>query len=354
VGVIGVGHVGAALMQQLSGEVARLRRTLNIDLRIRAVSRTQTMFLSDQGVDPADWSVHLEKQGQASDLKQLASHLKAEYLPHAVIIDCTASSEIASRHAGWLAQGIHVVTPNKKANAAPLGEYRAIRGAMRGGNTRYYYETTVGAGLPVIQTLRDLRETGDVIESIQGMLSGTLAYLFNLFDGSVPFSRLLKEAWEKGYTEPDPRDDLSGMDVARKLVILAREMGLELDLLDIDVASLVPAELAELEPAVFVERLADYDQQMKQRYDAACEAGNVLRFVGELDRDGKAKVGLIELSENHPFAHTNLTDNIVQFKTDRYCDNPLVVQGPGAGPAVTAAGVFADLLRLCGNLGARV
>lgn len=354
VGVIGVGHVGADLMLQLSSELSRLHQKANLDIRVRGVARTKKMVLTEKGFDPADWASKIEAQGLPTDLDQFSKHIKADYLPHAVIIDCTANEEIAKQHAVWLAQGIHVVTPNKKANAASFIEYQAIRDAMQMGNTRYFYETTVGAGLPVIHTLRDLRETGDGIQSIQGMFSGTLAYLFNLFDGTVPFSQLLKDAWQKGYTEPDPRDDLSGMDVARKLVILAREMEQGLELQDISIGSLVPAALSALSPVDFVEQLSGYDNEMNNRYQAARKKGCVLRFVGELDEQRNAKVGLVELPEDHPFAHTNLTDNIVQFKTDRYCENPLVVQGPGAGPAVTAAGVFADLLRLCGNLGARI
>jgi aspartokinase/homoserine dehydrogenase 1 len=208
--------------------------------------------------------------------------------------------------------------------------------------------------LPVIQTLRDLRETGDDITRIEGILSGTLAYLFNVYDGTTPFSSIVREAKNRGYTEPDPRDDLSGTDVARKLIILGREMGLPLEMSDVETASLVPQDLVTGSSEEFLAGLSHYDAPMKQRYEEARVRGKVLRYVGAVAANGRATVGLVELEARHAFANIALTDNVVRFATARYCDNPLIVQGPGAGPAVTAGGVFADLLRLTTYLGARL
>lgn len=253
----------------------------------------------------------------------------------------------------WLAAGIHVVTPNKRANSSELALHSRLREARRQGGSYYLYEATVGAGLPVIQTIRDLRETGDEVRRIEGILSGTLSYLFNVWDGSTAFSTVVRDARLKGYTEPDPRDDLSGLDVARKLVILARELGLNLDVEDVELEGLVPAGLDAGSPDEFLDGLAALDEAMLARLRAAQSNGRVLRYVGVLDRPaGRATVGLIELDASHPFGNINLTDNVVRFITERYDRNPLVVQGPGAGPAVTAGGVFADLLRVCAYLGA--
>ena len=216
----------------------------------------------------------------------------------------------------------------------------------------YLYETTVGAALPIVQTLRDLVQTGDEIVEIEGILSGTLSYLFNIFDGTRSFSSLVARAKELGYTEPDPRDDLSGMDVARKIVILAREIGMTLELPDVEVRSLVPEALQSGTPEDFLAALPKYDADVEALRRAAAEKGEVLRFVGRVGRDGRASVALRAYPTSHPFARIQLTDNIVLFRTARYSDNPLVVQGPGAGGDVTAAGVFADLLRLAAYLGA--
>jgi aspartokinase/homoserine dehydrogenase 1 len=208
--------------------------------------------------------------------------------------------------------------------------------------------------LPVVQTLRDLRETGDDISSVEGIFSGTLAYLFNVYDGKAPFSDIVRDARQRGYTEPDPRDDLSGTDVARKLIILGREMGLSLEMSDVKVESLVPAGLESGSIEDFMTRLPRYDAAMKERYDGARARGKVLRYVARVTADGQATVGLAELDARHAFANIALTDNVVRYATQRYCDNPLIVQGPGAGPEVTAGGVFADLLRVAAYLGARL
>jgi bifunctional aspartokinase / homoserine dehydrogenase 1 len=350
IGVIGPGHVGGELLDQLARAAPTLRTKFNLDLRVRAIGGSKKMALDEQRLDLRKWRESLEK-GVEADAVKLIAHIQADYLPHAVLIDCTADQGVADRYAAWLQRGIHVITPNKRAHSGPIAYYQELKRLSHGSRAHFLYEATVGAGLPVIHTLKDLVETGDEIRSISGIFSGTLAYLFNLFDGTRPFSEIVREARSKGYTEPDPRDDLSGMDVARKAVILAREAGLTLELKDIAVESLVPAALKEASVEEFLKRLPDFDAPMAERVAGAKRAGQVLRYVAAIDvRAGKAKVGLESFAPKHAFASISLTDNIVQFETGRYCDNPLIIRGPGAGPAVTAGGIFADLLRLCSML----
>jgi aspartokinase/homoserine dehydrogenase 1 len=352
VGIIGPGQVGQALVQQIAEARGRLLRETHLDLRVRAIATSRQLLLDEQQVDLLHWRDGMASKGVACDLDAFARHVHAEHLPHAVIIDCSANSAVADHYPKWLAAGIHVLTPNKQAGGGPLERYRAVQAAAKSGRARWRYEATVGAGLPVIGTLRDLIDTGDRIERIEGIFSGTLAYLFNRFDGQAPFSELVRQAKAAGYTEPDPRDDLSGLDVARKLVILGREMGLELSVDDVHVESLVPAELVDASIDGFLQGLSCLDAPMLARFESAREANQVLRYCAVLDADGRAEVALKALPAFHPFAHIALTDNIVSFATARYRNNPLIVRGPGAGPDVTAAGVFADLLRVASGLGA--
>jgi bifunctional aspartokinase / homoserine dehydrogenase 1 len=354
IGVIGPGTVGQVLLDQLASQRERLAREFKIDLRVRGVLRSRQMRLSDVGLELPHWRRELLSGSQPADLARFVEHVRVDYLPHTVLIDCSADAEVARQYHDWLAAGIHIVTPNKKANSSSLAYYESLKAARRASGAHYLYETTVGAGLPVIQTLRDLRETGDEIVSIEGIFSGTLAYLFNVYDGTQPFSAIVREAKQRGYTEPDPRDDLSGTDVARKLIILGREMGLKLEMSDVQVASLVPSDLVAGSSEDFLAGLVRHDAVMKRQYENARSRGKVLRYVGALAANGTATVGLVELDEKHSFANIALTDNVVRFATARYCNNPLIVQGPGAGPEVTAGGVFADLLRLATYLGARL
>jgi aspartokinase/homoserine dehydrogenase 1 len=354
VGIIGPGTVGEVLLEQIASQSERLREQFKIDLRVRGILGSKRMVLGDTGIALGTWREQYEHSTVPADLERFLEHVRVDYLPHTVLIDCTASGDVAARYAEWLRAGVHVITPNKKANSADMAFYRAVQAARRAGGAHYLYEATVGAGLPVVHTLRDLRETGDEIASIEGIFSGTLAYLFNVYDGRMPFSDIVRDARQRGYTEPDPRDDLSGMDVARKLIILGREMGLELELSDVRVESLVPAGLERGSIEEFMTRLPRSDAAMRERFEAAREKGRVLRYVGRLGADGQASVGLVEFDTRHAFANIALTDNVVRFATRRYCDNPLIVQGPGAGPEVTAGGVFADLLRLSTYLGARL
>jgi aspartokinase/homoserine dehydrogenase 1 len=354
VGVIGPGTVGRVFLEQLAAQSKQLREQFQLDLRLRGVMASRRMLLGDPSVAPGEWRSALESRGTAADLAAFVEHVRVDYLPHTVLVDCTASAAVAAHYADWLTAGIHVVTPNKQANSGPLEYYRRLQQARRAGASHYLYEATVGAGLPIVHTLRDLGRTGDEVTSIEGILSGTLAYLFNVYDGRTPFSAIVADARGRGYTEPDPRDDLSGTDVARKLIILGREMGLGLELADVKVQSLVPAELRAGSIEDFMRELPRFDSMMHGHLDAARKRGHVLRYIGRLTAAGEASVGLTELPASHAFANIALTDNVVRFATRRYNQNPLIVQGPGAGPEVTAGGVFADLLRLAAYLGARL
>jgi homoserine dehydrogenase len=354
VGIVGPGKVGSALLAQLRLAAPRLLRDCRLELRLRAVSDSRHMWL-----DCDDEALNGRTQGaqtwRPAELDEFAAYVAGDGGGPAVLADCSASDFVADRYAGWLAAGIHVVTPNKRAASGPLERWRRIGAAAGASGARLHYEGTVGAGLPVVHTLRDLLDTGDELVSVEGMLSGTLAWLFHRFDGSLPFSALVREAHALGYTEPDPRDDLSGTDFARKLIILGREMGLRLELDDVQLESLVPRSLASCSAEEFLERLPAFDTAMAERLQAARSRDRVLRYIGSLDAaTGKASVGLVELERSHTFANINLTDNVVRFLTQRYNQNPLVVQGPGAGPEVTAGGVFGDLLRVCAYLGVKL
>lgn len=346
VGIIGPGNVGRALLAQLAQASTQCdgNDRGGLDLRLRAIANSRRMHLAQRTLDPVDACALLE-DGEALDLDNFTTHVHAAHIPHAMIVDCSGSDAVAARYADWLAAGIHVVTPNKQAGSGPLERWRAIRAATRRGG-HFRYEATVGAGLPVIQTLRSLLDTGDELLEVEGVFSGTLAWLFNNFDGSVPFSQLVKEARALGYTEPDPRDDLSGTDVARKLVILAREAGRELALEDVDVENLVPPPLRDVSLEEFLARLHELDAPLQQRLDDARAQDRSLRYLAQLDRNGHARVGLVAPEPGHASLHGRLSDNLIQFRTRRYADNPLVVQGPGAGPDVTAAGVFGDILAI--------
>ena len=352
VGLIGPGNVGGVLLDQIATQAEYLRSDFSLDFRVRAIATSTRMHLAERTVDLNNWRSIFEENSEPLDWDLFSAHVNAEHLPHAAIVDCSASGAVADLYLDWFKEGIHVVTPNKKAHSGPMEYYDTLYQQRRLHGAHFLYETTVGAALPIIETLRDLRQTGDEVTSIEGIFSGTLAYLFNVFDGSKPFSQIVREARDNGYTEPDPRDDLSGMDVARKVIILARELGMRLELDDLVIESMVPEGLGEGSIVDFLNALPEFDAAMKQRWSEAQAKGHVLRYVGRLSQADGATVRLESLPADHPFGNMNLTDNIVRYVSRRYSDNPLVVQGPGAGPTVTAAGVFADLLRLASYLGA--
>lgn len=351
VGLIGPGHVGTTLLNQIASESARLKSEFGIDIRIRGIISSKKMVLSNHGVNLSKWKHDLDQSETEPDLQSFIKHIHADYYPHSVLIDCTSSADIAGMYVDWLRAGIHVITPNKKANTAAYSYFEALRNEGKQIQKHFLYETTVGAGLPIIGTLRDLVQTGDQIIRIEGVLSGTLGYLFSSFNGKVPFSQLVKQARDFGYTEPDPRDDLSGMDVVRKVVILGREIGLKTEVVDIPVENLVPPSLRKGSIEEFLAGYSVSDEAMAARYEEAEKNGQVLRYVGVIDPTGQSRVELRTYPKDHAFARIQGSDNIVAFTTRRYEKQPLIVQGPGAGPEVTAAGAFADLLRLSAYLG---
>jgi bifunctional aspartokinase / homoserine dehydrogenase 1 len=378
VAVVGPGLIGGALLEQLREQRAQLRDQFGIDIRVLGIASSKRMLLSETGVDLDDWRGAFNGGGGGgdgesgsngsksnggqrvvpADLEQLGKHLASSYIPNLAVIDCTASDAPAAHYLEWMRQGVHVITPNKKLGSGPLDRYRRVRNLQRERMTHFFYEATVGAGLPVIGTLKHLVETGDRVVRIEGVFSGTLSYIFNTFGSAqapgLAFSQVVAEAKAKGYTEPDPRDDLSGTDVARKVAILAREAGLGLELDDIPVESLVPGPLQSVATAgEYLSRLPDFDGEMEAKLRAAEADGEVLRYVGVVDAaSGKGSVELRRYPRDHPFAQLQGSDNIIAFTTARYFKQPLIVRGPGAGADVTAGGVFSDLLRLAAHLGA--
>jgi aspartokinase/homoserine dehydrogenase 1 len=316
---------------------------------------SKSMLLSDAGIDLSRWKELREEGGEVANLEKFAQHVHGNhFIPNTAIVDCTADPGIAGHYYDWLRKGIHVITPNKKANSGPLDQYLKLRALQRQSYTHYFYEATVGAGLPTVSTLRGLLETGDKILQIEGIFSGTLSYIFNNFKDGRAFSEVVGEAKEAGFTEPDPRDDLSGTDVARKVIILARESGLKLELSNIPVESLVPEPLRACASAQeFMQQLPKFDPEFAKKQEDADNAGEVLRYVGVVDvTNQKGVVELRRYKKDHPFAQLSGSDNIIAFTTRRYKNQPLIVRGPGARAQVTTGRIFRDILRLASYLGA--
>lgn len=284
------------------------------------------------------------------ELEEFVSKMTGLNLPNSVFIDCTSSEEITKQYEKILKHSISIVTPNKKANSSDFKTYQKLKAATKKSNIKFLYETNVGAGLPVISTLNDLMYSGDKIIKIEAVLSGTLSYIFNSFHGKKSFSDIVQEAQAKGYTEPDPRDDLNGIDVARKLLILGRESGLPLEMKDINVENLIPADCRQTRSIDdFFNKLKNHNKYFEHARNEAAKNQQKLCYIGKIE-NGKASVKLEKVNASHPFYSLSGSDNIISFTTNRYMERPLVVKGPGAGAEVTAAGVFADIIRIANYL----
>lgn len=343
--VIGVGNIGSTLLDQLHQQHAYLL-SQGYDVRVCGIANSKRYILSAAGLDLAKWEDTLARSSAKMHPHHLANRIAELELTNAVLVDCTASPDIADAYPDFVNANLHIVTPNKKANVLPWKQYSALMELMKKRQKYFLYEANVGAGLPVISTLGDLIASGDHITKVEGIFSGTLSYLFNHFDGKRQFSEVLREAHELGFTEPDPREDLSGGDVARKLLIVARHLGLRLDMKDVRFENLVPPSLRTgTFSADLFSRFKNLDGRMQKRLQDARSRGAVLRYVGTLE-GFSASAGLRELPLSHPFAGTKGSDNIIAITSHRYARTPLVVQGPGAGADVTAMGVFSDILKL--------
>ena len=351
IGLVGPGLIGKTLLKQLQLQNSVLNDRFGMDLRLIAICNSKKMAIGSNLLN--SWSEEIEK-GDATNFKKFIASMEESNTSHRVLIDCTSSEETGKYYPELLAKGIHIITPNKKANAGELTLYKKIQESVArrfqekflGKRGHYFYETTVGAGLPVISTLQDLIRTGDKIIKIEGVFSGTLSYIFNKLATGELFSSVVLEAKNLGYTEPDPRDDLNGVDVARKVVILARECGVDISLADLKIESLVSKELQQLSANEFLTSLPTLDQEWRKKNQAALDKGESLRFVGSFDQTGKASVGVKQYPLTHPFSNLRGGENIIAFTTERYREYPLIIQGPGAGAEVTAAGVFADLIKV--------
>src|SRR5919106_1628623 len=347
--IIGVGNIGEALLRQLHMQRAHLLAR-GFDVTVVGVANSKWFALEGNGISLARWRERLSASRRRMDPQVLTREIAKLELTDAAIVDCTAADSIVKAYPDFVRANLHIITPNKRANVLPWRQYAALMELLRKRQKYFLDEANVGAGLPIMSTLRDLIASGDVIRKVEGIFSGTLSYLFNSFDGSMPFSALVRTAYQTGLTEPDPRDDLSGQDVARKLLILARQSGSKLEIADVHVESLVPRSLARRPFSnQFFSSLAKHDCEMGERLKRAQSRGAVLRYVGTLE-GGRARAGIREFPYDHPIAATKGSDNIIAFTTKRYSRTPLVVQGPGAGADVTAMGVFSDILKLLNYL----
>lgn len=340
------GQIGKTLLKQIAQQSAYLKKEKNLNIKLTGLANTKKMLLDSNGIALENWMENLETAGEKINLSEFITDIQTLNLANSIFVDCSADKDIVQYYYPLLDSNISIVTPNKVANSGTYEEYLALRNIAKKRNVKFLYETNVGAGLPLINTLQGLINSGDRIHKIEAVLSGTLSFIFNTFSSGLKFVDVVKEAKEKGFTEPDPRDDLSGTDVARKILILARESGIKLEFSEVENIPLLSQDAMEASSVDdFYAVLEKENSKYESLLNEALAKGEVLRFIASLE-NGKAKLGLTSVGKSHPFYNLAGSENIVSFTTERYFNNPLVVKGPGAGAEVTAMGVFADIISL--------
>ncbi|MFM2622056.1 bifunctional aspartate kinase/homoserine dehydrogenase II [Vibrio owensii] len=348
VALCGKGNIGSSWLSLFAEQKEELEKRHGMSFDLVAVVDSQTYWFDENGIDAATVAQRFDDESIENDGHWLNKLGALQNYDEAVVLDVTASKELAARYVDIAQQGIHLISANKVAGSADSQYYHQVQDAFAKIGRHWLYNATVGAGLPINHTVRDLRESGDDIVALSGIFSGTLSWLFQQFDGSVPFAELVDLAWQQGLTEPDPRSDLDGSDVMRKLVILARESGLNIEPESVKVESLVPEELRDLSIDAFFDQGDILSEILQERLTKAQRNDQVLRYVARLERNGKATVGVEALSREHALANLLPCDNIFAIESKWYKDNPLVIRGPGAGREVTAGAIQSDLNRLAG------
>lgn len=344
--LVGTGLIGKALIDMINDQFTKLAKENLLEVNVIAVANSKKMVFHDDGLPLSSCIEQMKQQGEPMSMPRFVEQMSSLNLSNSIFVDCTSSEDVTSYYQEILDANISIVTPNKKANSSSIETYRALKQTAFKRGVKFLYETNVGAGLPVINTLNDLLLSGDKVISIEGVLSGTLNFIFSSYKEGMKFSEVVKEAKDKGYTEPDPRDDLSGMDVARKILILCRETGLPYELNDIMVENLVPTDCqGDTSVDQFFIALEKHDAAFEKLRANAAAKNEKLRYMAVL-KAGKVSVGLGSVNDQHPFYSLSGSDNIILLTTERYHDRPMVIRGPGAGAEVTAAGVFADVIRI--------
>ncbi|MFV1450745.1 bifunctional aspartate kinase/homoserine dehydrogenase I [Maribacter sp. HS] len=343
--VMGVGNVGAKFLEQIREQRKFLKENLKLNIRVIGMSNSRTMLFDEKGIDLNDWATKLANGEKADKVKFLALVNSLNYR-NSIFVDNTASEEVSKTYSEYLGNSISVVTCNKIACSSEFENYSHLKSLARTYNAPFLFETNVGAGLPIIDTLKHLIASGDKILKIQAVLSGSLNFVFNNFNDQTTFHDVVKQAQEEGYTEPDPKIDLSGVDVMRKILILARESGNQLEISDIKNNPFLPEESLNTDNNEdFFASLIKYEPHFQSLFSSAKKSDSKLKYVAQFD-DGKASVGLQEIPKGHDFYNLEGSDNIVLFYTERYPNQPMIIKGAGAGAAVTASGIFADIIRI--------
>jgi aspartokinase/homoserine dehydrogenase 1 len=346
---LGTGNIGKTLLRQLQEHSASLEQYNRIQVKIAGISNTRKMLFNADGIALENWQEQLQQEGTQADLASFVDQMIAMNLPNCVFVDNTASPAPVEYYEKVFKASISVVTCNKLGNSGAYSRYQFFHHTALQHGVDFFYETNVGAGLPIIRTLKDLMISGDRLQRIEAVLSGTISFIFNSFKGDVNFHDVVKLAQEKGYTEPDPRDDLRGTDFMRKLLILARDAGYPMEADDVQLENILPQASMEAQTVSdFYDSLKAEEAYFNHLKQQAESSGKVLRYIGKLE-NGKASISLQMVDDQHPFYMMSGSDNIIAFTTDRYKDRPMVVKGPGAGAEVTAAGVFADLINVGAN-----